>query len=296
MPSQSTDGRPREHQSFTLRGSCSLPVVAFFNKRNTLMIMGMLWRHISDATRQARWPSLAVITMMPPRARRQTNGRGLIRRMLPNLLLLLLLPACSGALTPGWYIGNASKSCVDTCADEGGSCTDEQLLAHNSDVDTSDKLKKLITSLGGNLTVEPCEERDWRASPRFKADECHYPPTVSASSSHTSACICAAEIMRPCGIRMHELSRCAPTVGRRAQPTRPAAIRCPRGQTSIACATATYFHHHLRHHCRRQWCVLKAWTPSSSSTLRPPTHPASTAGAGARPMPRVRQPTPAAAQ
>ena len=90
MPSQSNDGRPREHQSFTHRGSCSLPAVAF------LMAMGMLWRHMSDATRQAPWPSPAV-SMMPPRARRQTHGCGLVRRMLPSLLLLLLLPACSGA-------------------------------------------------------------------------------------------------------------------------------------------------------------------------------------------------------
>ena len=83
-----------------LRGSCSLPVVAFLNKCITPMAMGVLWRYISHATRQARWPSLTVISMMPPCARRQTHGRGLIHRMLPNLLLLLLPPACSGAPLP----------------------------------------------------------------------------------------------------------------------------------------------------------------------------------------------------
>ena len=84
-----------------LRGSCSLvPVVAFHNKCSTFMAMSVIWRHISHATRQVRWPSLTVISMMPPRARRQTHGRGLIHRMLPNLLLLLLPPACSGAPLP----------------------------------------------------------------------------------------------------------------------------------------------------------------------------------------------------
>ena len=168
-----------------LRGSCSLvPVVAFHNKCSTFMAMGVIWRHISHATLQIRWPSLTVISMMPPRARRQTHGRGLIHRMVPNLLLLLLLPACSGAPTPGWYLGAAGKNCSHTCAAEGGICTDEQLLAHNSEVDDSTEVKELITSLGGNLTVASCTEGDYRSAPAFREDECFYPPKVSACPSY----------------------------------------------------------------------------------------------------------------
>ena len=166
-----------------LRGSCSL-VVAFHNKCSTFMAMGVLWRHISHATRQVRWPSLTVISLMPPRAWRQTHGRGLIHRMVPNLLLLLLLPTCSGAPTPGWYLGAAGKNCSHTCAAEGGICTDEQLLAHNSEVDDSTKVKELITSLGGNLTVASCTEGDDRSAPAFREDECFYPPKVSACPSY----------------------------------------------------------------------------------------------------------------
>ena len=117
--------------------------------------------------------------MMPPRARRQTHGRDLIRRMVPNLLLLLL-PACSGAPTPGWYLGAAGKDCSHTCAAEGRICTDEQLLAHYSEVDSSTKVKELITSLGGNLTVASCTEGDYRTAPVFQEDGCWYPPKVSA--------------------------------------------------------------------------------------------------------------------
>lgn len=59
-------------------------------------------------------------------------------------------------LEDGWYDGGEDQSCDQGCAAVGLVCTEEQLSAHNSDVDTSEKVKALISAVAGVTTDDSC--------------------------------------------------------------------------------------------------------------------------------------------
>jgi hypothetical protein len=50
----------------------------------------------------------------------------------------------------GWYVGKARASCSATCFDAQLVCTEEQLEAHNDDVDTTSKIDAIIIAKTGN--------------------------------------------------------------------------------------------------------------------------------------------------
>ena len=57
----------------------------------------------------------------------------------------------------GWFLGEKSETCTDACGKNSLSCSEENLLAYNSDVDSSDKVIALVQSLGGSISNPPCK-------------------------------------------------------------------------------------------------------------------------------------------
>jgi len=107
----------------------------------------------------------------------------------------------------GWYDGGAGQSCDEGCGVLGLICTEEQLLAHNADVDTSEEVVELVTRLAGGTwlwssmcTLHWAEEDD---VPNWSAGVCH----PSSSTRALSTFNCAA---RPRGgwLPKHRLCYC----------------------------------------------------------------------------------------
>ena len=72
-------------------------------------------------------------------------------------------PASSAAPTPplapeeGWHLGAEGQSCTETCASAGLSCREDDLLAHNGDVDESQRLADLIQRLAPGFNLSSCD-------------------------------------------------------------------------------------------------------------------------------------------
>ena len=56
----------------------------------------------------------------------------------------------------GWFIGEANSDCDVTCAAHGLICTEDGMWNHNSDVNSPEKLTKLINSLQGETSFNLC--------------------------------------------------------------------------------------------------------------------------------------------
>merc|ERR1711990_89434 len=57
---------------------------------------------------------------------------------------------------PGWFIANVGDNCNDACQKIGLECTGNELKAHNTEVDSSEKLLALLKSLGQEIGVTSC--------------------------------------------------------------------------------------------------------------------------------------------
>jgi len=57
----------------------------------------------------------------------------------------------------GWIIADLNQNCHEACQKHNLQCTDDELRAHNEDVNTSDKVIKLIKSLGQQITMTECK-------------------------------------------------------------------------------------------------------------------------------------------
>ena len=60
-------------------------------------------------------------------------------------------------LAAGWYIGAIHANCDTTCQSHNLKCTEAELLKHNSDVDSSEKLMSLIRRLYGDVSFSSCQ-------------------------------------------------------------------------------------------------------------------------------------------
>jgi len=99
--------------------------------------------------------------------------------------------AIQEALPPnGWYDGGERMSCDEGCNALGLVCTEEQLLAHNGDVDTTDKVLQKIAEVGGKTNIGVCDPQWGEADdvPNWSAGGCH----ESSPSRAISTFNCAA--------------------------------------------------------------------------------------------------------
>jgi len=116
-----------------------------------------------------------------------------------------LLAAASPAPAEGWFSAGAGRSCDEGCREAGLICTEEQLLAHNDEVDSSDEVLALVARVGGATGARRCHAR-WSAAddvPNWSAGGCH----LSSGSRSLSTFDCAA---RPRGgwLPKHRLCYC----------------------------------------------------------------------------------------
>jgi len=119
-------------------------------------------------------------------------------------------PALPPARSPdGWYDGGAQKSCDEGCRAVGLVCTEDQLRAHNADVDAPEKVRGLIGQVEGKTWARACDQT-WGSAddvPNWWLGGCH----ASEASRRASTFDCAA---RPRGTLLpkHRLCYChAPT-------------------------------------------------------------------------------------
>jgi len=81
----------------------------------------------------------------------------------------------TAALQEGWYDGGEGGSCEESCLAVGLVCTEEQLFAHNSDVDSTEKILALVDELGGETPVQECDQVWGTADdvPNWSLTVCH---------------------------------------------------------------------------------------------------------------------------
>ena len=82
------------------------------------------------------------------------------------------------------------RNCDDTCNRVGLTCSEDELLRHNSDVDSSKKLIRLIERLRGTVSVDSCfgGYGSTSAVPVFTNGFCsHSEPFRQASTFNCSA-------------------------------------------------------------------------------------------------------------
>ena len=107
----------------------------------------------------------------------------------------------------GWYDGGAGLSCTDGCAAHGLACSEEQLFAHNGDVDSSAEVLALVTEVGGATSATECGDSygDYPAVPNFKSDTCWISDTNRALSTFD------CDMAHPTNPDVHRLCYCFST-------------------------------------------------------------------------------------
>lgn len=103
--------------------------------------------------------------------------------------------AIEAALPPdGWYDSGARKSCDEGCEALGLVCTEEQLLAHNGDVDTSEEVLRMIRDVAGgtgdaDVQLGICDPQWGEADdvPNWSAGGCHQSSSSRALSTFNCA-------------------------------------------------------------------------------------------------------------
>ena len=89
-----------------------------------------------------------------------------------------------------WLLGDGGGTCDSACTKQGMACSEQQLWAHNSEVDSATALKALIGALGGSTEAD-CNNFDWKLSadvPSFSTWECY----ASASNRNIGTFKCSA--------------------------------------------------------------------------------------------------------
>lgn len=91
----------------------------------------------------------------------------------------------------GWHSGDAWKSCDEACAERGLVCTEEELFAHDHEVDTSAEVLELVGRLNGNASTDNCAPQFGTATdvPNWGQGHCFH----SEASRNLSTFDCAAK-------------------------------------------------------------------------------------------------------
>ena len=77
----------------------------------------------------------------------------------------------------GWYIGASGASCTETCTGNALLCTDQQMMAHNSEVNSDSEMMIKKAQLGfTGSSASSCTDGDRFAqeAPYFTSTECRY--------------------------------------------------------------------------------------------------------------------------
>lgn len=93
----------------------------------------------------------------------------------PLALMPLLYLGLVDQVAEDWYSGTVGQSCTEACADMGGYCSNADLFAHNTEVDSSDEVIAHIQRLGGSTAGE-CSAASPRQSdvPAWTGDFCAF--------------------------------------------------------------------------------------------------------------------------
>lgn len=105
-------------------------------------------------------------------------------------LLFSLLSTSIAMSVDGWYPSQWGQDCTQACQYRGLVCTEQGLEDHNSDVDSSEKLLKLIGALpiGNYSNFAPCKLVKNKAAPTFRLlgdVTCGYAPSDRRSDSYS---------------------------------------------------------------------------------------------------------------
>ena len=82
-----------------------------------------------------------------------------------------------GFILDGWFLGQTSETCNDVCDKNSLSCSEDQQMAFNSDVDSSDEVIAIVQSLGGSISSPPCKDDGYGANddvPNIGGNVCYY--------------------------------------------------------------------------------------------------------------------------
>jgi len=81
----------------------------------------------------------------------------------------------TATLKEGWYDGGERRSCDEGCQAVGLVCTEEQLFAHNHEVDSTQKIMDLVAELGGSTYAQHCDQMFGTADdvPNWSLGVCH---------------------------------------------------------------------------------------------------------------------------
>mmetsp|Transcript_1341 Transcript_1341/g.3595 ORF Transcript_1341/g.3595 Transcript_1341/m.3595 type:complete len:1223 (+) Transcript_1341:127-3795(+) len=126
-----------------------------------------------------------------------------------------LVPAKPPAKTPqvapspapgaGWYNGGADESCIQACASRQLTCSEDAFNAHHQEVDTSDKVRKLIGKVGGETADTWCEATYGAYTPAYDGAECFRQPSAPQPTNYS----CGA-VPFPANTGKHRLCYCHP--------------------------------------------------------------------------------------
>lgn len=101
----------------------------------------------------------------------------------------LLYLALVHQVVGGWYGGAVGRGCTEACAALGAYCSEADLLAHNSEVDSSDEVLAHVQRLGESTATE-CSAVHARHSdvPAWTADFCAFAGGASRRSERDFDC------------------------------------------------------------------------------------------------------------
>jgi hypothetical protein len=101
------------------------------------------------------------------------------------------VPTACESSTEGWYDSGEKEGCVQVCENCGLQCTEEQLMAHNADVDTDVEVRAIVTALGGTTAATNCNPMYGTALPvpNWNADACYQSQTDRNISTYSCAAV-----------------------------------------------------------------------------------------------------------
>lgn len=103
------------------------------------------------------------------------------------------VPTACESSTEGWYDSGEKDSCVPVCENCGLVCSEEQLMAHNAEVDTDEEVLAMITTLKGTTAAQFCNPHygteapvpNWNAEACFLSDKDRNISTYSCNAVPT---------------------------------------------------------------------------------------------------------------
>ena len=90
-----------------------------------------------------------------------------------------------GHIDGQWSLANVNQNCVDACSSLNLTCSEEEFHKHNSDIDSSNEVFRLIKTLGGTIKARSWCEGHFGSSPGVPAYSATYHDCFYSDPSRT---------------------------------------------------------------------------------------------------------------